>query len=123
MRDVLIISLGAAVGANLRYLISLWAAERNELPVGTLLANLLGCFLIGLFVAWSEERFDFPPRVRLLVLTGFLGSLTTFSTFSLESYGLLLEAESWQSYGFVIAHVVLGLLAVWLGLWLVRVFS
>lgn len=123
MRDVLIISLGAALGANLRYFIALWAAERNEFPLGTLFANLLGCFLIGLFMAWGQERFDFPPRIRLLVLTGFLGSLTTFSTFSFESYVMMANAETWHAYGFVVAHILLGLLAVGLGLWLVRFFA
>lgn len=120
MQDMLMISAGAILGANLRYLISVWAANHGNFPLGTLIANILGSFLIGFFIAWGEYQFNFPPKIRLLILTGFLGSLTTFSTFSFESYTLISTARSWFPFLFVIGHVLLGLFAVWGGITLVR---
>jgi fluoride exporter len=82
---VLAISAGASIGALLRWLLALRLnALLPSLPLGTLAANLLGGFLIGLAIGWIDRHPELPPQVRLFIVTGFLGGLTTFSTFSAE---------------------------------------
>ena len=82
---VLAISAGASIGALLRWLLALRLnGLLPSLPLGTLAANLLGGFLIGLAIGWIDRHPELPPQVRLFIVTGFLGGLTTFSTFSAE---------------------------------------
>lgn len=82
---VLAICAGASLGALLRWALALRLnAVLPLLPLGTLVANLVGGFLIGLALGWLERHPELPPQVRLLIVTGFLGGLTTFSTFSAE---------------------------------------
>ncbi len=85
---------GAALGAWLRWGLSELLNWRHPLlPLGTLAANLLGGYLVGLAVAWFGARADLAPVLRLFMVTGFLGALTTFSTFSSEIVGLMLRGE------------------------------
>jgi fluoride exporter len=89
------IGLGAAFGAWLRYLLSLWLNPVSPaLPLGTLAANLGGGFVIGAAVAYLGAHEELSPAWRLFIVTGFLGGLTTFSTFSAESMLLLLEGRA-----------------------------
>lgn len=87
MLDVLVICLGAIVGANARYFISRFAAQvlGPVFPYGTLFINVVGSLIVGFFVAWTSERVLIDPRWRLLVVVGFCGSLTTFSSYAFES--------------------------------------
>ena len=87
MLDVLVICLGAIVGANARYFISRYAAQPlgPAFPYGTLLINVVGSFIVGFFVVWTSERVLADPRWRLLVVVGFCGSLTTFSSYAFET--------------------------------------
>jgi fluoride exporter len=88
------VGIGAAFGAWLRWGFSTWLNPRiPHFPLGTLLANLVGGYLIGLAVAYFLARHDLPPQWRLFVVTGFLGGLTTFSTFSAEVTELLGRGE------------------------------
>ena len=101
------IAVGAALGALLRWGLSLWLNARLEsLPIGTLLANLIGGYLIGIAVGVFENFPDLLPEWRLLVVTGFLGGLTTFSTFSAESVMLLQRG----AYGWALLHTGMHLL-------------
>ena len=95
------VGIGATLGAWLRW----WLANRFNaatpgLPAGTLIANLAGGFLIGMAMQYFSTRNDLPPEVRLFCITGFLGALTTFSTFSAESVELLLAGR----YGAAALH-------------------
>lgn len=105
------VGIGAAVGAWIRWGLGLWLnAVLPQLPMGTLAANVLGGYLIGLALAWFALTEGVPPEARLLIVTGFLGGLTTFSTFSAEAVGLLAR----QQYGWAVTHVgmhVIGSLA------------
>ncbi len=87
MLDLLIISLGAIVGANARYLISRFAAKHlgPVFPYGTLFINVTGSFIVGFFIIWTTERVFLDPRWRLLVVVGFCGAFTTFSSYAFES--------------------------------------
>jgi len=96
------IAVGAVLGAWLRYLLTHFLnAVAPSLPLGTLAANLIGGFLIGVAVEFFFLRHStLPPEWRLLVITGFLGGLTTFSTFSAESVELMQRG----AYGWALAH-------------------
>jgi fluoride exporter len=84
------VGIGAAFGAWLRWGLSAWLNPRTpSFPLGTLVANLVGGFLVGIAVAFFLAREDVSPEWRLLIVTGFLGGLTTFSTFSAEVVQLL----------------------------------
>jgi fluoride exporter len=112
----LVISIGAVLGANVRYLLGGWVLERmgTEFPYGTLLINVSGSFVIGLVYALIE-RHGAPDWVRPLVMVGFLGAYTTFSTFSLDTLALA-ERGAWVAAGaYIIASVVASLAAVWAG--------
>jgi len=88
------IALGASVGAWLRWGLSLWLNARlHTLPLGTLVANLVGAYLIGMAVGFFNDWPQLSPEWRLLAVTGFLGGLTTFSTFSAEAMALLQQRE------------------------------
>lgn len=87
MIDFLIISLGAIVGANARYVLSRFAAKMLGpiFPYGTLIINVSGSFIVGLFMIWTTERVLLDPRWRLLVIIGFCGAFTTFSSYAFET--------------------------------------
>jgi CrcB protein len=91
MAPHLAISLGALLGAPARFVVAGWAAQRwgTNFPVGTLLINITGSLLLGFYLTLVTERFSGRPVTRLFVATGFLGSYTTFSTFSVETLRLL----------------------------------
>ena len=96
METFLIIGLGAVLGANLRYLVSVWAVGQfgSGFPWGTLIVNLAGSFLLAVFLAWAANHTSLDPRIRLLVATGFFGAYTTFSTYANESIALF-QAGDW----------------------------
>ncbi len=95
------VGIGATLGAWLRWwLANGFNAATPGLPAGTLIANLAGGFLIGMAMQYFSTRNGLPPEVRLFCVTGFLGALTTFSTFSAEAVGLLNRGE----YGWALAH-------------------
>lgn len=87
MKDFFAISIAAIIGANMRYVLSRVAAREfgSVFPYGTLVINILGSFIVGLFVIWTTERVLVDPRWRLLVVVGFCGSFTTFSSYAFET--------------------------------------
>lgn len=88
------VGIGAVLGAWLRWGLAAWLNPRlPSFPLGTLAANLVGGYLIGFAVAYFLARHSLPPEVRLFVVTGFLGALTTFSTFSAEVVELLMRGD------------------------------
>ena len=100
------IGLGAACGAWLRWGLGLWLnASVTNLPLGTLMANLLGGYLIGLAIAFFMQHPTISSEWRLFIITGFLGGLTTFSTFSAETVTLLIRGQYAWGAGIIAAHV------------------
>jgi CrcB protein len=111
------IGAGAACGAWLRWGLGLWLnPSLPELPVGTLVANLLGGYLIGLAVAFFMQHPGLSAEWRLLIITGFLGGLTTFSTFSAETVTLLIRGQYAWGMGIIAAHLGGSLLMTLLGI-------
>jgi CrcB protein len=120
----LAVGVGAALGAWLRWALGLALnAIVPHLPLGTLAANLIGGYLIGVAVALFEAHGHLAPELRLLVVTGFLGGLTTFSAFSGEAVALLMA----ERYGWALLHIgshFIGSIALTiLGIWTVKAFA
>lgn len=87
MNDILVISIGAILGANARWIISRFAARilGPVFPYGTLFINVAGSFIVGFFMIWTTERVLLDPRWRLLIVVGFCGAFTTFSSYAFET--------------------------------------
>lgn len=121
--SILSISSGAALGALLRWgLGTRLNALFPFIPPGTLAANLIGGYLIGIAIAVFAVQTNFPPQLRLFVITGFLGGLTTFSTFSAEIVTQLQQGEVGWALGAIAAHVFGSLLMTLLGIGTIAVF-
>jgi CrcB protein len=118
MADTLLIFLGAGTGGIFRYWISniIHAFLGRQFPYGTMIVNISGCFLMGLLFVLTIERFDgFGPPLRSLLLIGFLGGYTTFSSFSIETLNLL-ESGAYLSASLnILLSVILCIAATWLG--------
>lgn len=111
------IGLGAAIGSWLRWGLGMWLnSTLPELPLGTLFANLAGGYLVGLAVAFFMQQPALSPEWRLFVITGFLGGLTTFSTFSAETVTLLVRGQYVWCAGIIAAHLCGSLLMTMLGM-------
>src|SRR5262245_65981399 len=119
---IVLIALGAAVGANLRYWVSQWAAQRWGIafPYGTLLINVLGSFAIGVVLTLATTNTVISANWRLLIVTGLLGGFTTFSTFSYETYQLIVNGSPLPAALNILGSVGGGLLGVVLGAGLAR---
>jgi CrcB protein len=104
--DFAAVGVGAAIGAWLRWGLSIWLNPRvRDLPLGTLASNLIGGYLVGVAVGYFLLRTELPPQWRLFVVTGFLGGLTTFSTFSAEVTELLSRGAYAQGVLVVATHL------------------
>ena len=122
MNRFLLISIGAILGANARYLVGLWAAQRFGIafPYGTAIVNITGSLILGFLVAWGSARSGLSSEMRLLLAVGFLGAYTTFSSLAVET---LLEAESGGLAAASLNLLVnngLGLGAAWVGMALAK---
>jgi fluoride exporter len=116
------ISVGAMLGANLRYVVANWAADRwgGDLPYGTFLINVTGAFVIGVFLALITDRLTVNPLWRLFFATGFLGGYTTFSSYTWEAL-ILAQTGAWRRAGaYLLGSNAVGLIGVWVGASLTR---
>jgi CrcB protein len=95
VNDILVISVGAILGANARWLISSYLSRSlgPVFPYGTLLINVVGSFVVGFFMLWTTERVLIDARWRLLLVVGFCGSFTTFSSFAFETMAYLKQGQ------------------------------
>ena len=119
-----VISLGASCGASLRW----WLGYRLNpvfptIPLGTLAANLVGGFLVGIAVSFFDKHPGLPPEARLMVITGFMGGLTTFSTFSTEVVSLIGREEYLWALGAAGVHLLGSLLLTSLGIGIVKLLA
>ena len=118
----LLVGAGGFAGAVARYWLAGFIAARSGglMPWGILAVNVIGSFLMALLLAYLPERFGATETVRLLLSVGFMGSFTTFSSFSVDNYSLLTDGEPGRALLNIGLNVVLGLLAVWAAFAIVR---
>ncbi|WLQ15504.1 fluoride efflux transporter CrcB [Hahella aquimaris] len=116
------VALGGALGAVSRYLIVAWVSNvaGAKFPWGTLAVNVLGSFLLGTAFVYVVEKLHGQPELRSLIMVGFLGALTTFSTFSLEAWSLMQSDQLLQGLAYILMSVILCLFAVGAGIALTR---
>ncbi len=121
-RDVLFISLGAVLGANLRFAVNRLALKylSPSLPYGTLIVNVTGSFVLGFFLAWTAERVLAEPHWRPLVAIGFCGAYTTYSSYGYETMALIEQGHYALASANFLANNVLVLLAIVAGMALAR---
>ena len=117
MSNYLVVLLGGGIGSLARYVASMAIMQRfgGAFPLGTFVINITGSFLIGLLMTLFTERLDWSPHWRLLLVTGFLGGYTTFSSFEYESLQALRQGAKWAGLFNLVGSVVAGYVAVWLG--------
>ena len=116
------VAVGGALGAMARYAVSTWIFQvsSHKFPYATLTVNVLGSFVMGILFVIIIERSALPVEMRSLWMIGFLGAFTTFSTFSLDALGLWQNGHLFMALLYVLATVVLCLLAISSSIWLTR---
>ena len=119
MNHLLLVGLGGFVGAIARWKLGGWLLHltvQEKFPYPTFAVNVAGCLAIGVLAGLAERQGMFAQGARLFLFTGLLGGFTTFSAFGLETFVLLRRGEPWIAALYVVASVLAGLAAVWLGL-------
>jgi CrcB protein len=120
--NILLVGLGGSAGSILRYLCQKWVNEsyQHNFPLATFLVNVFGCLLIGVLYALGEKGNILSPQTRLLLITGFCGGFTTFSTFAFENMNLLRIGDNFYFALYAVGSVVLGIVAVYVGSLLIK---
>lgn len=122
---VLLILLGGALGTGCRYWLSTFVysvIENPFFPYANFIINMSGSFIIGILAGLFEARVLVSPTIRVALMTGVLGGYTTFSSFSLETFALLRDGQMFLALVNALGSVLLGLIAVWMGVRLVQLF-
>lgn len=124
MEKVFLVGIGGMLGALSRYGITLFSMEYIGLhfPYGTLISNITGCFLVGAVMSAISERILLDENMRLILVVGFAGGLTTFSSFAFETITIFQSRELVVPLLNVFANMVLGFAAVLLGAWVIKLF-
>lgn len=122
LKIICLVAIGGAAGSVLRYLTSIAVQKccAHVFPLATFLANIIGCFLIGIFVGWLSKHQMNDSNLKWLLVTGFCGGYTTFSAFGLENVSLLQNGNLAWAFAYIFISVIVGLAAVWGGLLLAR---
>ena len=122
MNQILAIAAGGSIGAVMRFFVStgIYSWLGKGFPYGTLAVNVVGSLLMGLLYELFLQRLSVSPEVRALLLVGFLGAFTTFSTFSIETINLIEQGDVLKAITNVLASVILCVLAAWIGLQIAR---
>jgi len=118
LTNIFLVGFGGFIGSVLRYLASGYVQQSTksiDFPYGTLVVNVVGCFIIGFLAQLAEDRGVFTSESRIFVFTGFLGGFTTFSSFGNETLNLARDSQMMNAFANVGANVILGLFAVWFG--------
>lgn len=114
MKNLLLVGMGGFAGSICRYVLSLILNQKDQYPWGTLTVNLVGSALLGVLTAWAAQKAGLNKEIQLLFATGFCGSFTTFSTFSMESIQLL--QRNWiLAIGYMLTSLLIGILLFYLG--------
>jgi CrcB protein len=122
IKTILYIAIGGAIGSILRYITSVLVSKfwSNHFPLATFIANILGCFLIGLFMGYLLKNQLEDSNLKWFLITGICGGFTTFSTFSMDNYLLMQNENAFLAFGNILLSITLGLFAVWMGLFITK---
>lgn len=125
IKEAFIIGAGGAVGSVLRYYSGQFISKNypGQIPLGTLIVNLLGCLLIGILLGYFAKNQGLSNEWKLLLVTGFCGGYTTFSTFAAENITLIQNQQVSQAILYIGLSVLLGLAAVYFGIMISRLFQ
>lgn len=122
LQTVLLISLGAIIGANLRYFVAQYVAKAipSTFPFGTLIINITASFILGFFLIWTSERVLADPRWRLFIAVGFCATYSTYSSYAYETFALFEKGQMMLAALDILGTNVICLIAVTLGAMLAR---
>ena len=113
-----LVGIAGVIGTLLRYVLGVWVQQsipHTAFPIGTLAVNLVGCFALGWFSQWVQDKNRISPRIRTSISTGLIGSFTTFSTFSVETVQLFRQGLWGNGIGYAGLSMTGGLFLAWLG--------
>jgi CrcB protein len=122
IKTIFLVGLGGAIGSILRY-VSVWITSKyfqGTFPLATLLINILGSLLIGLFIGLLAKYFPENQPLKFLLIVGFCGGFTTFSSFASENYSLFQNGQQLLAYAYIVASVLLTIAAVGIGNYLTK---
>ena len=122
LKNFLIVGIGSFFGGGTRYITQLFIARHttSTFPMTTFAVNIIGSFIIGLIFGLSLRTTLVSNQMKLLLATGFCGGFTTFSSFSLDTFGLLRDGQFFQAASYITLSLVLGVSAAFLGIYLVK---
>lgn len=120
MKSALLVFLGGGTGSLVRYAMGKWLNQVPGIPWGTWMANFLACLIVGLALGWTASKDSLTDQTKLLILTGFCGGFSTFSTFSGETIGMLQSGRMGMAALYATGSLVTCLAATWLGFWLAK---
>ncbi|VXC21054.1 putative fluoride ion transporter CrcB [Flavobacterium sp. 9AF] len=122
LKNIIFIALGGGLGSVLRYLSNIYIGKffPNKGYIATLFANMIGCLLIGILVGYFIKNHSSNEAFKLLLITGFCGGFTTFSTFGLENYNLLQSQNYILTLSYIILSITIGIAFVGLGIYLTK---
>lgn len=119
--NLLFVMAGSALGGGCRFLVSKFITDNTSgvFPWGTFAVNMAGCLIIGILFGMIDRGANVPPQMRALLITGFCGGFTTFSTFAHENYLLFSDSRLWIVFIYAVVSFAVGLFLAWLGHFLV----
>ncbi|MGL2963969.1 fluoride efflux transporter CrcB [Flavobacterium sp. RSB2_4_14] len=122
IKTIIYIAIGGAIGSVLRFLTTILVSKfwSNHFPLATFIANILGCFLIGLFIGILAKNQLNDSNLKWFLVTGFCGGFTTFSAFGIENINLFQSNNTILAFGYIALSIILGLFAVWFGLFVAK---
>jgi CrcB protein len=122
LKTIIYIAIGGAIGSVLRFLTTIMVSKfwSNNFPLATFIANILGCFLIGLFIGILAKNQLTDSNLKWFLVTGFCGGFTTFSAFGIENINLFQSNNTILAFGYIALSIILGLFAVWFGLFVAK---
>ena len=115
--NILLVGIGGFLGSIARYACSVFIGQKSltDFPYATFIVNVVGAFILGLVYQWSAQQ-QTDSQVRIFLVTGFCGGFTTFSAFAFENYGLISNRSTATSLVYISLTIVTGIVAVWLGM-------
>jgi len=122
LKTIIYIAIGGAIGSVLRFLTTIFVSKfwSNQFPLATFIANVVGCFLIGLIIGFLAKNQLTDSNLKWFLVTGFCGGFTTFSTFGMENFNLLQNNNTLLAFSYIASSIILGLFAVWFGLFVTK---